>query len=224
MEDITLGELLLSLLLTLILYGAFPLIFAGARKNSISGKKYGAWCWCVNFVLGTVCAVAVGSSTAGGYFLWTFVFWTLGKKNLAKKGLIASDDESNGALKVEENELAKCNTHDDYVMYFKEKYQNETDKKLNKILSSSSYTDATKQAVQMILSERSNSVSTPTDSNQRYEQKGAQVDLNSEKQPYMENNLLPQIKYCRICGKLLRDDSNFCVFCGTQIMRGDKND
>ncbi len=88
MEDITLGELLLSLLLTLILYGAFPLIFAGARKNSISGKKYGAWCWCVNFVLGTVCAVAVGSSTAGGYFLWTFVFWTLGKKNLAKKGLL----------------------------------------------------------------------------------------------------------------------------------------
>ena len=43
--------ILVSLLITLVAYGAFPLVFARMRKKTITKKKYNLFCYCVNFLV-----------------------------------------------------------------------------------------------------------------------------------------------------------------------------
>ena len=41
--------ILFSLIVTLVIYGAFPLIIANSRKKTITAKKYKFLCYMVNF-------------------------------------------------------------------------------------------------------------------------------------------------------------------------------
>lgn len=90
--------LVISLVLTLFVYGAFPIIFAKVRKTSITKKRYKTLCYCIN-IIGIVFFVAFnGAAVSGGpYLLWTWIFSNRGLKTLDAKGLLVD------AIQTEEN-------------------------------------------------------------------------------------------------------------------------
>ena len=81
--------ILFSLIITLIIYGAFPLIIASSRKKTITAKRYKFLCYMVNFFVCFMFGVMNGASmSVGPYLLWTFVFVKFGFRTLLYKGLI----------------------------------------------------------------------------------------------------------------------------------------
>lgn len=81
--------LLLSLAITVVAYGAFPLIFANARKSPITKKKYRGLCYGINVaVMFLFIVINDGASNGAPYFLWTWVFSSWGTRILAGKGLL----------------------------------------------------------------------------------------------------------------------------------------
>lgn len=81
--------LLVSLIITLVAYSAFPLIFAMARKRPITKKKYSILCFLFNFLVMVMFIVINGSSSSGGpYLLWTCVFSALGTNTLKSRGIL----------------------------------------------------------------------------------------------------------------------------------------
>ena len=80
--------ILISIVLTLLVYGAFPIIFAKTRKTPITKKKYKRLCYGINFI-GMIFFVAFnGVSNGAPYFLWTWVFSNHGVKILNSKNLL----------------------------------------------------------------------------------------------------------------------------------------
>lgn len=81
--------ILLSLVVTLAAYGAFPLIFARTRKESITQRKYNVLCYCFN-VLVMILFIALNRKSSSGapYLLWTWVFSASGIKTLKKRGVL----------------------------------------------------------------------------------------------------------------------------------------
>lgn len=86
--------LLISILFTVLAYCMFPLVFASLRKKPISSRKYSAICFGVNFIVMLV-FVLFGSTSAVPYFLWTYIFSSLGKKKLLKKAVLNAVPFSN---------------------------------------------------------------------------------------------------------------------------------
>ena len=81
--------LIISLVVTLFVYGAFPIIFAKVRKTPITKKKYKRLCYGINFI-GIILFVALDGGASGGpYILWTLIFSNYGVKNLEAKGLLS---------------------------------------------------------------------------------------------------------------------------------------
>lgn len=80
--------LLVSLIITLVAYSAFPLIFAMARKRPITKKKYGILCFLFNFLVMVMFIVINDSSSGGPYLLWTCVFSALGTNTLKSRGIL----------------------------------------------------------------------------------------------------------------------------------------
>lgn len=215
-----------ALVTTIILYAAFPLIFAWARESPISKKKYKRLCWGVGFVIALLCATMSGLAS-GAYILWTWIFSSVGEGILVKKGAIVSEEGTKSALEVEENALAKCITSDEIIEYFKNKYQNESDRKLKKILDNADYTVETRQAVQMILNERAARTDRKAVSPSSDSQSHTFVDERFDKEDganMSEKQDITQVKYCRKCGRKIRAYSRFCANCGTEIVIGDAND
>ena len=87
--------LLISLLITLVAYGAFPLIFARTRKAVISRKKYNLICFGFNFLVLILFIVLNGSSSAGPYALWTWVFSASGLRTLEERGVLEGSQPKN---------------------------------------------------------------------------------------------------------------------------------
>ena len=107
--------LVISLVVTLFVYGAFPVIFAKVRKTPITKKKYKRLCYGINFI-GLVFFVALnGASNGAPYLLWTWIFSNYGVKTLETKGLLASvvPAEVKNVV-VSDNKICycrKCGTH-----------------------------------------------------------------------------------------------------------------
>ncbi len=80
--------ILLSLIITLGAYCAFPLIFAKFRKKIITKKKYRVLCYCVNLAVMALFIVKNGASSGGPYILWTWVFSAAGIKILESKSIL----------------------------------------------------------------------------------------------------------------------------------------
>jgi len=81
--------IIFSISITLLFYGAFPMLFAIFRKSPITKKKYRGLCFGVNvapMILFMILSARV--STGGPYFLWTMVFSAWGAKILKSKGLL----------------------------------------------------------------------------------------------------------------------------------------
>ena len=99
--------ILLSLAITLLAYGAFPLVFVITRNKPITKKNYYTLCYCINAVVMVLFIIWSGDPTSGGpYLLWTWIFSSLGVKILKKQGLL---EESQPVL-LEETENVSNNT------------------------------------------------------------------------------------------------------------------
>ena len=81
--------LLLSLVVTVVAYGAFPLIFAKVRNTPITKKKYRRLCYGINVAVMFMFIVINGEASSGGpYLLWTWIFSSWGTRILEDKGLL----------------------------------------------------------------------------------------------------------------------------------------
>ncbi len=81
--------LIVSFIITVVAYGAFPLIFAMVRNEIITKKKYNILCFAINFVVMVVFIAINGEPSSGGpYLLWTWVFSTLGIKIMKNRGVL----------------------------------------------------------------------------------------------------------------------------------------
>lgn len=88
--------ILVSLLITLVAYGAFPLVFARMRKKTITKKKYNLFCYCVNFLVMVLFVAVNGNSSSGApYLLWTWVFSMSGSKTLKIRGVLEETQNKN---------------------------------------------------------------------------------------------------------------------------------
>ncbi len=84
--------ILLSLVITVLAYGAFPFIFSKVRKNPITKKKYRSLCYGINAAVMFLFIVINGEASSGGaYVLWTWVFSNWGIRILNNKGLLNDD-------------------------------------------------------------------------------------------------------------------------------------
>lgn len=82
--------ILLSLIITVIAYGAFPYVFAKARRKHITQKKYRYLCYGINLAVMFLFIVINGEASSGGpYLLWTWIFSSWGIRILNAKGLFA---------------------------------------------------------------------------------------------------------------------------------------
>ena len=79
---------LVSLIVTVLVYGAFPIIFANIRKTSITKKKYKRLCYGLNIV-GMIFFIVINGKVSGGaYFLWTWILSNYGVKVLEKRKVL----------------------------------------------------------------------------------------------------------------------------------------
>ncbi len=81
--------ILVSFVVTLAAYGAFPMIFARTRKKIITKRKYNLLCYCFN-ILVMILFIAINGEPSSGvpYLLWTWVFSASGIKILKNRGVL----------------------------------------------------------------------------------------------------------------------------------------
>lgn len=97
--------LLLSLIITIVAYGAVPFIIAKTRKSPITKKKYRGLCYGINIAVVFLFIIINGEASSGGaYFLWTTVFSSVGINILSKRGIIANGEY----LKDDPNRMTEC--------------------------------------------------------------------------------------------------------------------
>lgn len=113
--------IVISLVVTLLVYGAFPVIFSKTRKTPITKKKYKGLCYGIN-AIGFVFFVALnGASNGAPYLLWTWIFSNYGIKTLTARGLLS--DTAKNIEKVSESAdkilfCRKCGTSlDEYSRF-----------------------------------------------------------------------------------------------------------
>ncbi len=113
------SALIIMLIITLLAYGAFPLLFAKLRKKSIKQGKYIILCYCFNFLIFFL-FVALnslsGEPTANGgpYLIWTGIFSAVGTDRLKKKGLLSGGKESNT------NDVSESREQEEHVRAYAE--------------------------------------------------------------------------------------------------------
>ena len=111
--------ILVSLLITLVAYGTFPLVFARMRKKTITKKKYNLFCYCVNFLVMVLFVAMNGNSSSGApYLLWTWVFSMSGIKTLKIRGVLEETQNKNykNDVSTEVAEVAKTTISKDTMM------------------------------------------------------------------------------------------------------------
>lgn len=81
--------LLVSLIITLVKYGAFPLIFSKIRRKIITQKQYILLCYVVNFLVYIVFAAVNNETTScAPCFLWTGIFSAAGISTLKTRCIL----------------------------------------------------------------------------------------------------------------------------------------
>ena len=81
--------ILISLVITVLAYGAFPFIYARTRKKTITKKQYNRRCHGFNLLVMFIFGILNGNiSSCGPYFLWTWIFVGSGLKTLKNRGVL----------------------------------------------------------------------------------------------------------------------------------------
>lgn len=110
--------ILLSLVITLVAYGAFPLIFARVRKDIIAKKEYNILCYCINFLVMMVFIAINGKASSGGaYLIWTCAFSASGLKTLKRRGVLEGSQpiESTETPTNQASEAIDTRTTEEYL-------------------------------------------------------------------------------------------------------------
>ena len=107
--------LLVSLVVTIMAYGAFPYLFARLRKTSITRKKYVLLCYGLNFAVLAIFIIFNGGASNGApYLLWTSIFSGNGVKYLTRNGLLLKTDnrskDAPGARKADTKSITTNDT------------------------------------------------------------------------------------------------------------------
>lgn len=84
--------IVVSLLVTLIAYGAFPLLYARFKKKPLTASKYKWKCYGFNFIPMVLFFLLSDRTPAGPYILWTSVFCHSGLKTLVQRNLIVDNN------------------------------------------------------------------------------------------------------------------------------------
>ena len=100
--------LLLSAVTTVLIYGAFPIIFAKARKTPITKKKYKGLCYGINIIGMAFFVVLNGASSGGPYLLWTWIFSNYGAKKLDAKDLLMEIEQSKEESTKQNQKICFC--------------------------------------------------------------------------------------------------------------------
>lgn len=189
--------IIISLLITLVGYGLFPLVFAKLRKKPIGTKKYTVICYLVNVV--PVIIFIVGGSSGGAYILWTFVFSEAGKKMLRKKGILIDKKNKQNISDNKGNETAGMN--------FEKEEASNSSVSVSEVAVNSDNTECAPLVVE-VEDEKSQKKNTPM------------IPVReSERLQLTAVTDAPEIKFCRKCGFELLQGSKFCSHCGTKIIR-----
>lgn len=80
--------ILISLVLTMAAYGAYPLIIARIQEETITKRKYKVRCYCVNFLVNVLFIIINGKSSGSAYLLWTWIFSGSGVRTLRRRGVL----------------------------------------------------------------------------------------------------------------------------------------
>ena len=182
--------IIISLIVTLIAYGAFPLIFSRTRKTNITKKKYYTLCYCINFAVMVLFIAINGEPSSGGpYLLWTWVFSSSGLKTLKNRGMLG------------EREITSCSDHvstEETTAKDTQIASNQQDCNIckncgHKLIDGAAFCNICGAKVSSITPKSNPSSVVHT--------------VNNDK-----------ICFCRKCGSKLYDDAKFCNKCGTQII------
>ena len=181
--------LFISFFLTLLVYGAFPIIFAKARKKPITKKKYKKLCSGINIIGIAFFIILDGAASFGPYFLWTWVFSNSGVRILEKKGLLSNVEliETKN-IEAPKNKCETCGCVCDKLVVAKiedglgTRFANLCDECVEKL------------HVVPITS--------------------CKVEIA---EPVKGNTPTSSAQFCRKCGANLIENSRFCRKCGTEI-------
>lgn len=199
-----------SLLLTLVAYGAFPLIFARVRKQPITKNKYTLICYGFNFFINLIFIIISveesGQATSGGaYLLWTFVFTLLGARVLKKRSILAGS-----APRV------KPNITKDAITPNEETHTDNVAKTTEESLTTESETAPYRICLSYASEETSNKHGCLSDL-QLEKDNASAVE---EKGLVTEDTLNKKNKFCSRCGKLIDSETKKCTGCGKQYFKG----
>lgn len=89
---ILVAYILISLIVTIICYCAFPILFALLRKKYIPQKKYRTLCYVFNFFIMILFYLGDSELSIPPYILWTSIFIYVGSRILYKKALLGNSD------------------------------------------------------------------------------------------------------------------------------------
>ena len=95
-----LPELIIAIILSAAIYGAFPLIYARLRCKRVTARSYRIVCYCVNFAVTFIIAMFsstsdIGNNNSAGV-VWSYIFWTgiftrPGVKILRSRGVLEGE-------------------------------------------------------------------------------------------------------------------------------------
>ena len=182
--------IIISLVVTLIAYGAFPLIFSRTRKSNITKKKYYTLCYCINFAAMVLFIAINGEPSSGGpYLLWTWVFSSSGLKTLKCRGLLGESQADSCSIpsSIEEPIIV------DAPIVVDHQKSNTCQNCGHKLIDGAAFCNICGAKVSSI---------TPRS--------------NPSSVVHTANN--DKICFCRKCGNKLQEDAKFCNKCGTQII------
>ena len=98
--------ILISLVITILAYGAIPLIVANTREKPITKKKYNFICYGWNLLVMFLFIVVNGKSSGGAYILWTWIFTKKGINTLVSRGILEGHDSD--YLEDDPNRIVEC--------------------------------------------------------------------------------------------------------------------
>lgn len=181
--------IIISLIVTLIAYSAFPLIFSRTRKSNITKKKYYTLCYCINFAVMVLFIAINGEPSSGGpYLLWTWVFSSSGLKTLKGRGVLGEGQivSCSTSTSNEEPIVAETPIVGEHPNY------NICQNCGHELIDGASFCNMCGAKVPSVV-------------------------LMNNTEP-INNAVNDKICFCRKCGNKLQEDAKFCNKCGTQII------
>ena len=207
-------SLLISLVTTLIAYGAFPLIFAYVRKSAITAKRYRRTCFGVNILVMFLFIAINGSSNGAPYFLWTTAFSAWGKYILSENDLLIEEEEEDSEAETP----VVIESGGQTVAIVSYVTPTLTPVNLDKPIEAEKTVltpeDIDEPANEVALAPSSEQIAEPI---KMVAPVPVQVVGAIPNASVQDSNDKPVISFCRHCGKKLEEGSVYCNRCGKKV-------